>query len=65
MPKFTGTKDSKPMSMLEYIQKFSTKNKLTLEEFKRIRNEGTEDELIEALEKMADQGGYECLVTEE
>ena len=65
MPKFTGTKDSKPMSMLEYIQKFSTKNKLTLEEFKRIRNEGTEDELIEALEKMADQGGDECLVTEE
>lgn len=50
------------MTMLNYINQCIQQDKpLTVEEFTRIRNEGTEEELIEALEKMEAAGGYENL----
>lgn len=36
-------------------------NKLTKEEFKRIRSMGSEEELIDAVSKMEAAGGYENL----
>ena len=36
-------------------------NKITKEKFKMIRNSGSEEELIEAVEKMMAAGGYENL----
>lgn len=54
---------AKKRSMLEYIQACTelAKRKLTVKEFTRIRNFGTEEELIEAIERMAAQGGYDNL----
>ena len=50
------------MTMLDYINScISQEQPLTIEEFTRIRNYGTEEELQEALEKMEAAGGYENL----
>lgn len=50
------------MSILDYINRYISQEKpLTIEEFTRIRNFGSEDELQEALEKMEAAGGYENL----
>lgn len=50
------------MTMLDYINSCIDQEKpLTVEEFTRIRNYGTEEELQEALEKMEAAGGYENL----
>lgn len=50
------------MTMLDYIMlQVNQEQPLTVEEFTRIRNYGTEEELQEALEKMEAAGGYENL----
>lgn len=55
----------KPQTMLELIMAMAAadgkKGKITLEEFTRIRREGTEEELVEAVERMMAAGGYENL----
>ena len=54
----------KQRSMLDYIEMISRAHKagvITLEEFTRIRNEGTPDEIAEAVERMEAAGGYENL----
>lgn len=54
----------KSRSMLEYIQmveRIHNNETITLEEFTRIRNEGTPDEIAEAVERMMMAGGYENL----
>lgn len=50
-------------SILDYLMmvKELASGKMTREEFKRIRNEGTEEELEAAVEKMMAAGGYENL----
>lgn len=49
-------------SMLDYINAMQlAEDKLTLEEWTRIRNNGTPDEIEEAVRKMEDQGGYDAL----
>lgn len=50
------------MTMLDYINRCIDQGEpLTIEEFTRIRNFGSEEELQEALEKMEAAGGYENL----
>lgn len=50
------------MTMLDYINSCINREKPpTVEEFTRIRNFGTEEELQEALEKMEAAGGYDNL----
>lgn len=51
-------------SMLEFIMasvEAERKGGITKEEFTRIRRYGTEEELIEAVEKMNAAGGYDNL----
>lgn len=50
-------------SMMDFINKMieSENSELTKEKFKMIRNSGSEEELIEAVEKMMAAGGYENL----
>lgn len=59
-------RDPSKMSVLDYINMSVQLEKegsfITKEEFTRIRNHGTEEELIEALEIMEKMGGYENLV---
>lgn len=56
-------KKSRTMSALDYLTAMADlqNNKLTREEFKRIRNNGTEEELREAIERMNAAGGYDNL----
>ena len=49
-------------NMLEYINAMmSAESKLTLEEWTNIRNNGTPEEIEEAVRKMEEQGGYDAL----
>lgn len=49
-------------SMLDYINAMqSATGKLTLEEWTTIRNTGTPEEIEEAVQRMAEQGGYDAL----
>ena len=51
-------------SIMDFINaaiKAAENGTITKEEFKRIRNSGSEEELIEAVEKMIAAGGYENL----
>lgn len=49
-------------NMLEYINAMmSAEGKLTLEEWTNIRNNGTPEEIEEAVRKMEEQGGYDAL----
>ena len=55
----------KPKTMLELLQLMVERENhpvLTKKEFTRIRNEGTPEQLEEAVAKMMEQGGYENLV---
>ena len=45
----------------DFLERQSEEEELTKSKFKEIRNCGTEDELLEALEKMEEMGGYENL----
>lgn len=56
-------KGKRSMSIMDFINAQITieNSKLTKEEFKRIRNSGTEEELIAAVEKMEAAGGYDNL----
>lgn len=49
--------------MMDFINKMieSENSELTKEKFKEIRNNGSEEELIEAVEKMMAAGGYDNL----
>ena len=55
-------KTNKSMSVYDFLCLAAQKKKLTKEEFTRIRNFGTPEELEKAVEQMAAQGGYENLV---
>lgn len=55
---------SKPMTMLDFInaiQEAESKGGITLEEWTFIRNNGTPEEIAEAVERMNAAGGYENL----
>ena len=48
-------------SVFDFIQIMASCDKLTKEKFKYIRNNGTEEELEEAIAQMEQMGGYENL----
>lgn len=49
-------------NMLDYINAMmSAEGKLTMEEWTNIRNNGTPEEIEEAVRKMEEQGGYDAL----
>lgn len=51
-------------TMLDFIMAAAEADRrggITKEEFTRIRNHGTEDEIAEAVERMMAMGGYEAL----
>lgn len=51
------------MTVMDWIQQAieAGEKKITLEEFTRIRNEGTPEEIQEAVERMEAAGGYDNL----
>jgi hypothetical protein len=51
----------KTMSLLELVEMQDKLSKLTKREFNRIRNHGTEEELMDAIERMNEVGGYDAL----
>ena len=48
-------------SIFDFIQIMASCDKLTKEKFRYIRNNGTEEELKEAVAQMEQMGGYENL----
>jgi hypothetical protein len=48
-------------SMLDFIEAAARKVTITCEEFTRIRRYGSEEELIDAVERMNAAGGYDNL----
>lgn len=48
-------------SMLDFIEAAARKTIITREEFTRIRRYGSEEELIDAVERMNAAGGYDNL----
>lgn len=48
-------------SMLDFIEAAARKATITREEFTRIRRYGSEEELIDAIERMNAAGGYDNL----
>lgn len=56
----TGVASSKGISLLDFLMaNFS--GKITIEEFTRIRNFGSEEEIAEAVARMEAAGGYDAL----
>ena len=56
--------------ILDYIDMMIAKEKrreteLTYEDWCKIRRTGTPEEIEEAVERMMQQGGYDCLVTDD
>lgn len=53
------------MSIMDWINMSLDPNKLTKQEFTFIRNNGSKEELEEALARMEQCGGYDNLIDEE
>lgn len=60
MPIKGHKRTDRSMSVYDFLM-LSAQRKLTKEEFKRIRNEGSTEELERAVEQMMAQGGYDNL----
>lgn len=56
----TGAESSDRISLLDFIMN-NFIDTITISEFTRIRNHGSDEEIAEAVARMEAAGGYDCL----